>query len=171
MPEISRLPALEEMTSRLLRYVLSAGDFSEAASYIGSIKRCRARVTIKGLLTAAVVTYCRPFTQNDTSEVIGLISTVPTKPLRPVLEKYSSLHEKLITIRNKGIAHTSQQWRPYSYRQNERGASAICGLHYDVLSEGIALEEFEVLCTELKRACEVQVHRIDSAIRAKKSSA
>jgi hypothetical protein len=64
------LPRRQRLEAQLYRARLSSDDFTEASEYLSKFSATGDDVVKRGLLTAAIVSYCRPFTKNDGARVV-----------------------------------------------------------------------------------------------------
>jgi hypothetical protein len=55
----------EVIEKQLYRARISFNDFEEAISFLAALKSTRKDITRKALLTAAVISYARPFLDNE----------------------------------------------------------------------------------------------------------
>ncbi len=112
---MSTVAKLEKLQAQAARYILSSNDFEEALSYLNAKPPEDTVVIRRALLTAAIVAYARPFTNNEKGSSAEVTATVSLK-LNNILSKDElEQHKHLIEMRNLAIAHSTSELRPVLY--------------------------------------------------------
>ena len=107
----------------------------------------------RALITAAIIAYVRPFSRNyDHPEAVGHLEV----PLDSLTEEEHKLHNKLMTIRDKAIAHSDFEMNPVRLIMCDDGGDVTQHRMYDPLSESPEISRIDSLAkkvgTEIRRA-------------------
>jgi hypothetical protein len=146
-------PTQQQVRAQFSRLHISQSDFKEADSYLRSFDPQVSEIARRALVVAAIVVYARPFTNNDASSESRATSKVSASLLRKLTDAERNLHDRLLTLRNRAVAHSSYATRPIATIAVLDGGYAVESTHFDVLSEDIDVPLFQVLCDKLYWAC------------------
>lgn len=114
---VSYTSNMEEIKRTLRRLILTTTDLSQAQKFVELILRnelykeadADSKTMNRGLQTAAIVSYSRPFSNNyDFEHTSGQLSI---EHLEELSEDELKLHEHIIRLRNKAFAHTDSDVR------------------------------------------------------------
>lgn len=136
---------LDQLNKRFSRLYITNRDLHECLNYLGTIKLLKSEDVIKrGLLTAAVVCYVRPWSGNNQHERANNKPEIPLKKiLNPLL---LTVHEHICKVRHKAIAHSDFDWNTCSWSATlDKGGYATSGLFYDLLDGNLDLGQFYTL--------------------------
>lgn len=100
---------VDRLNKSFSRLYITNRDLHECITYLGNIKLFEPGDVIKrGLLTAAVVCYVRPWSGNkDHNRALKQ----PDIPLKKILSpEMHKLHKNVCRIRNKAAAHSDFEW-------------------------------------------------------------
>lgn len=150
MPKPPQLPFLR---AKLHRARLSSDDFTEASGYIAKFEETQDDVLKRGLLTAAVICYCRPFAHSR-----GGASQHATSQLNVRLQKLFKpqelkLHMTLLSLRNEVVAHTEYSRKPVKRLKGSESGFTMSGKLFDLLAEPIDMSLFRAMCSALQGHC------------------
>ncbi len=132
------------------RAYISMHDMEKCIEYLQCAKSALANndfAAARGLITAAIVSYARPFSGNEDHP-----SAVPKPSFRSkqLTSQERELHNRVITLRNEAIAHSDATMNPVKadiYSHNGYVASSRL---YDPLNEISLLPRFELLANKAK---------------------
>ena len=99
---------------------------ASAASIAGQMEVCR------GLITAGIVAYARPFSENNDHP-----STTSSPPFstRYLTDDERLLHQKMLTLRNKAVAHSDAEYNVTNVAANFSNGFIFSAKFYDPLDE------------------------------------
>src|SRR6267142_2527346 len=91
---------------QLNRYTIGCGDFSKALEYLKASKNYQPNTIIyEALLFAGIVTYFKPFSENERSNLTDVTSKISIEELMNLSDSENKLHERCKTLRNKAVVH------------------------------------------------------------------
>ncbi len=155
---------LQTFDAQLNRARLSSDDFEEASQYISRANDVQDDVLRRGLLTAAIVSYSRPFTSNSGGAAKHATSQLRV-PLRGLFTKEEQqFHKKLLALRNEVVAHTDYDRKPVKRLQGTAAGFAMNGKLFDLLSEQLDLNLFREMCGALKGRCFTKMMELNKEI-------
>ena len=135
------------------RYSISLGDFEKAQQYICAAKKHgRASIEYEALILAAIVSYCCPFSSNETSKLAKAQSRLCIKDFGYLTDLQKDLHKKCKKLRNKAIAHSEFKFNPTGIKQKKL-KQVIVSRPFSLLNENLDLEIFEKLLTHFVVLC------------------
>lgn len=147
-------------SSKSLRYAaqlnrarLSSDDFAEALDYLSRVSGTQDDVVRRALLTAAIVAYARPFTNNAKSSTEDATSRLSVSPNKVFVPAELKLHERLMSLRNEVVAHTEYERKPVKRLEGTNAGFTMSGRLFDLLSEPIDTGLFSAMCETLKGHC------------------
>ena len=160
-----------KLNAQFSRTRISKWDFEEAESYLQALRARRLPVLRQALLVAAVVSYCRPFTQNE-----GPIEARATPQLSVGLSKLFSsaekeLHERLLTLRHQALAHSSYTRRPVGRVSGSSRGFVMARRPFDILSEQLDTKLFSTLCVKLIEHCENKLFELNRELVRREGAA
>lgn len=113
-------PTVQQFRAQLHRARLSSDDFAEAADYLAVISTAADDVHRRALLTAAVVAYARPFTNNSSGVEVNATPQLSVRLSKLFSQQEQQLHDELLALRNEVVAHTEYKRKPVKRIQGER---------------------------------------------------
>lgn len=122
---------MEEKKRRFRRWKLSAIDLGQAYSWVDYMlenelhleKGTEERKVGRGLQTAVIVTYCRPFSRNFERDHTA--ATLDDSFLDVYSERERAFHSRLIDLRNQIFAHTDSEARDLKISTSELAGQTI----------------------------------------------
>lgn len=162
---------IARLRAQLARFHLSSNDFEEALSYLYAKPASDAAVIRRALLTAAIVAYARPFSQNEPGASSGATSTVALKPRKLLSPDQLVLHERLLEMRNRAIAHSESEVRPVFHVAWEPPAHLVGHQVFDPLTQPIDRPLFASMCETLHAECSSSVSRLSAKIHELENAA
>ncbi|MCP5283743.1 MAG: hypothetical protein H6933_02470 [Burkholderiaceae bacterium] len=145
---------LEKLEAQLHRTHISQRDFEEAMSYLWQIQFNVQEETRRGLLTAAVVAYGRPFIGTNRRSSKKATPTVKDQILKSLETEEAVLHQQVLGVRNRAVAHSEYELRPVRYAGNDgHGGFALSEERFDLLQQGIDVEMLHEVCRKLSVEC------------------
>lgn len=141
------------------RYALAANDMQEVQQYLQAYHRVKQLMNVdnmdviamacQGILSAAIVAYCRPFLRSDSAGfATPRVDGAELKSVHFLLD----LHDLLLKKRNKFIAHAD-----WSARKAEVAIEGDRDIQMAVtvpdVFEGIDLKKFLILATGVFHEC------------------
>lgn len=129
---------------------------ASAANIAGQMEVCR------GLITAGIVSYARPFSENKDHP-----DTTSTPPFstRYLTDNERLLHQKMLTLRNKAIAHSDAEYNVTNDAANFSNAFMFSAKFYDPLDEASNLAAMQALAHTAKHLL------VDSAFKSSRAIA
>jgi hypothetical protein len=126
-------------------------DFRDCNKFLDEFNKTEDDILKEALLVAALVSYCRPFSENkENDKIIKKISLeVVTRPLEA---HEIRLHKKLITIRNKAIAHSDIDKKPTGSTVQNKVLVQASKL-YNILAEDLDINEISNLSKKMISIC------------------
>jgi hypothetical protein len=109
------------------------------------------------LLLAAVVFYARPFSNNEREKDAQLTPRLADS-LVPFKDAELKLHERILLLRNKAVAHGESAFNPVQFTppidagDGER-AFGTWSAPWHILPERLDLDEFERIADKMHRQC------------------
>ena len=150
MPTVIKI---EKLKAQVARYILSSNDFEEALSYLYAKPPEDAVVIRRALLTAAIVAYARPFTNNEKGSSDKATATVSLKLSNILSKDEPAQHEDLIKMRNLAIAHSTSELRPVVCNHLDPPTYLVGHQVFDPLAQAIDRCLFSSACNKLYQAC------------------
>jgi hypothetical protein len=133
------------------RYSIAIHDFEKAIEFLDESEKNIGNCTIyESLLISAVISYFRPFTENEKDKESNAISKININAFSALTEADMSTHNKCKEIRNKALAHSEWSKYPTRVRQDE---TVIRSRFYSILSEDILWLELRNLANKLLNQC------------------
>jgi hypothetical protein len=150
------------MEKQFNRARISAKDFEEAASYLAAYENDLAEPIMRSLLTSAVIAYARPFTDNQASP--NATNMVAGNPKVILGNSGYKLHELVLEYRHQAIAHSSYEKNPTRATEYRKTGFAISSRFFDILSQGIEVNKFNVIADKMQKHCENKMFELSRAI-------
>jgi hypothetical protein len=109
------------MSKEMLNRLTSASlDLKNTIKFLEALSEHEYSSTAyEALLISAIIYYARPFSSNEKKDSTHPSeSRVPEEVLSELLEEEIALHEKIITLRNKAVAHAEWSYHPTGVTDN-----------------------------------------------------
>lgn len=143
---------------RFRRTHLSSLDFEQAERFIKAAQQHPVTsAEYEALLLAAIISYARPFSGNERDRDAAAASSLA--PELVALEAGDrELHDHIIALRNKAVAHAESTYNPMEFIGMQRllGGSrgvAIATKPWQVGKENLDLNAFGRIALEMQQAC------------------
>ncbi len=140
-------------TAQLNRARLSSDDFEEASQYLSKADDAQDDILRRALLTAAIVSYSRPFTSNSGGATKLATSQLSVSLSSLFTSEEQQLHEKVLSLRNEVVAHTDYDRKPVKRLEGSTAGFTMSGKLFDLLSEQLDLKMLCMMCGALKGHC------------------
>jgi hypothetical protein len=154
------VPDTLKLEAQFNRASISRKDFAEAEGYLRAYGDELSETLRRALLVAAIVAYARPFTSND-SGIKGIASARLTgNPKRILSSEEFRLHEQILGLRNKAVAHADYDRKPTWFIERLVTGFRTKSKPFDVLSETIPIDTFLAMCTKMWSHCTGRLQRL-----------
>jgi hypothetical protein len=137
---------------------LSSLDFEQAERFIKAAQQHPvASAEHDALLLSAIISYARPFSGNERDRNAAAASSLA--PELVVLEAGDrELHDRIIALRNKAVAHAESKYNPMEFvgiRRSLRGSRgvALTTKPWQVGEENLDLNAFGRIALKMHQAC------------------
>lgn len=141
------------------RTQISRDDFARALRFIKTARPYdTASTEYEALLIAAVISYARPFSNNERDKNAQAAPRLSPN-LIPFKGKQRKLHERVIVLRNKAVAHGEFAFNPvhavppFVAGEGDR-ILGTWSQRWHIGSERLNLDEFEHIAAEMHQQCE-----------------
>jgi hypothetical protein len=115
--------------------VVAAGNFAQD------------QTLLRALITAAIVSYARPFSGNQDHEKA---TATPPDVLRRLTAEERKLHDTLCEIRNQAIAHSDFTMNPVGSVEYHSTGVSLTSRMYDPLSESLDIHAMQALAEKMR---------------------
>lgn len=133
------------------RWSISVRDFEKAVAYADEAqKHSTATLTHEALALAAIVAYCRPFSQNEKDTNAQALSRIKIEHFTPISANERDSHEGWIALRNQALAHSEFSRNPT--RLNP-ASGVISSQPFSLLLHAPDMAELAVLAQRLANEC------------------
>ncbi len=156
--------AVQRLNARLSRTRIALWDFEEASSYLSALSGRRTEVVKRALLFSAVVSYCRPFTQNELHSESRATSQLSVSLTKLYTEEELELHHAVLSLRHEALAHSAYLRRPVGRVQGNSRGFTMAGRPFDILSQGIPARTLLGMCKKQETHCEHKLYEINHQI-------
>ena len=141
---------------------ISEKDFKEAEEYLKALTRTRRLTVQRALLLAAIIAYCRPFTQNEKRPESKATSQVPINPQKVLDPQEYDLHLRLLDLRNQALAHSEFSRKPTGRVMATSSGFLTSSKPFDVLSERIDRTMLKRMSKKLALHCSAKMFELNS---------
>jgi hypothetical protein len=135
----------------------TAGNFAEAAkNYLPSA------IEYEALVEAAVIRYARPFSSNE-QRGRGKADARLSVNVEQILTSKADmdLHKRVITLRNKMVAHAESEFYPTTLLDpvgtSRASGFAVASKRWHILSENLDLDALARIADVMRRSCNNQM--------------
>jgi hypothetical protein len=140
----------EHLHDQFNRLHISQRDLGECSEYL-AVYDTTVDAAQQAVLVGAVVAYARPFLKNETGG--RSTPTVPARLLTCLTAPERQLHGRIITLRNKAVAHSDFDWKAVRM-YGQPGGYTTQSRMFDVRSElWNDIPSFIVMAAELRAEC------------------
>lgn len=139
------------MEKDFCRATISERDFEEAEGYLVEYPDSSSAMAQKAFLVAAVIAYGRPFTKNERNSNSKASARVPLINDHLLTDQEKHMHESLLRLRNKAIAHSEFEYNPVSLGEVVINGISFKVDSFEILNAGIDIHAFLVLCRKRKK--------------------
>lgn len=141
----------EPVTAKFNRVNLSKLDFHEASLYLEVLNSDGMHPTVqRAVLCASIVAYARPFRKNRGGQQAAETLALPEAFLSDAEQE---LHDKLLMLRDRGIAHSDFDLKPTGHIPLGRPGVMTWSLPFNPLYQQIDITSFRALVAKLKGHC------------------
>jgi hypothetical protein len=153
---------------RFHRTHISEEDFEDALEFIStSRKYFNGSPEYSALLIAAIIAYARPFSRNEQGKIPPIDSRLDAE-LVPFLGSRRELHDRIISARNKAVAHAEgvnypvEQVPPSTTEKpSETTYLVVTGTRWHVCKDlNPDLDEFESIAKEMRDVCASELYKM-----------
>jgi hypothetical protein len=146
-----------DITRRFNRAHISRRDFKKAVGFIeAAMTHDLVSVEYEALMISAIVNYARPFSGNERGKAPASDSVLVVD-VKQLLGEDSALHDRIVTMRNKAVAHSEFGKYPVQImavpEPNSDAGFAASSQSWHVLNERIDLEAFKRIAEALHKKC------------------
>lgn len=143
----------DDLESRFNRVNMSAKDFEEAHSYLAKFDPDLPMVLQRALLTAAVVAYTRPFKKRRGARDGAASARLPIDIGALLDGPQNALHEEIIDLRDRGVAHSDFSLKPSRRVARQDIAIMAWSKPFDILGELVDVKAFRDLAWAMQCHC------------------
>jgi hypothetical protein len=161
----------DELESQFNRVNISSKDFEEAHMYLVELRADLPMVLQRALLTAAVVAYARPFKNSRGSREGSASARLPIDVGTLLGVEEIALHERIIDLRDRGVAHSDFSMKPTRRVARQDAAIMAWSKPFDVLSELIDVQAFRDLVWSMHCHCVNAIFVLGKQLRDQSTTA
>jgi hypothetical protein len=144
---------LSQLKRQLNRVVLSSEDFQEARGYFAESGGSQHQLIQRGLLTAAIVAYVRPFVPARTEASEKMTSQLKVKLREVFTPDEITQHKSLLGLRHEVVAHTGYGLKPVSRFEGTVSHFSVDVHHFDLLEQSVDTGRAARMCEKLQAYC------------------
>jgi hypothetical protein len=106
--------SLDLLSKKNVRLAISEKDMGRAVDFFIAAQKCvPTEIAFEALVIAGLIYYCRPFSSNEKNKSAAADSSIQkVEILKDLSDSELNLHNKLINLRNKAIAHSESEIYP-----------------------------------------------------------
>jgi len=161
----------DDLESRFNRVNMSAKDFEEAHSYLAEFRSDLPMVLQRALLTAAVVAYARPFKNSRGGREGSASAKLPIDIGTLLSMEHIALHERIVDLRDRGIAHSDFSLKPTRRVARQDTAIMAWSKPFDILGELVDVKAFRDLAWAMHCHCVNAIFTLGKALGAQSTPA
>jgi hypothetical protein len=144
-----------ELTRHLLRAKISREEFEQAMQFLQKYEEVNHEECVlrRALLVGAVVAYGRPFSRNERAAdapASSRLSATPNEILTNETER--DLHEQVLSIRNKAVAHAEWSKYPVGLIRSEPDGFLLQSMPFEILGT-LNVDVFRRIAQRMERYC------------------
>ena len=161
-------------SKQLHRAVVSARDFRKAASFLAAAHSTTGmRTDWEACVLMAIICYARPFSRNERGKAPA-DPTLSGVNVGAIVGVDRTLHDRILTLRNKAVAHAESRFYPVKLvpPDPEDVAIGLTALSFDdsgtwhVHTEIIDYVTFAAMTDRMLRACYSRVCELEPIVAA-----
>lgn len=168
MDESENQVDLLQIYKQVHRIRISIKDLDECIEYTKEMTHASSTIARRALLTAAIVSYVRPFSGNSNHEMAA--SQPKFSVSKSLTASERELHERICKIRDTSIAHSDFEMNQVQAEQFYHNGLALKTNFYDPLSELLNSEQIWSLANKVKHLLAMKMHELSSKVGGEKSS-
>jgi hypothetical protein len=134
------------------RTFISKVDMERCISFAIAAASQTEAVIQRGLVTAAIISYARPFSENRSHD--KAVSKIKFRNIG-FTEEELKLHKKICNLRNKAIAHSDYEMNLAEAKEYRPTGYSVMSRIYDPLNELQIVGEIQNLAEKVKSALEI----------------
>ncbi len=132
------------------RLSIAVFDFEKSITYAEeAMRHLSSELAHEALLLAAIICYCRPFSQNEKHMDSSAISQLKIEDFLPLNTTEYELHEHCRNLRNKALAHSEYTFNPT--RLNPKGI--IQSRPFSLMHDAPTITDLIALARKLADEC------------------
>lgn len=159
---------MKGVTAIFHRAMLSRRDFRQSASFLREIRPERTRIEIDAFLTAAVISYARPFSRNERDPQPLAENRLDISPESVLSAKELATHNQVILLRNKAIAHAEFATDPVRLLDAQLDGMSLHGPYFELRNQSIDIPAFLSAAERMRAECTNLMYRLkDEAARTR----
>src|SRR5258706_5873576 len=150
---------MDTLNAEFNRWSISKHDFEEAHEYLEAFSTGMDSLIQRALLSSAIVAYGRPFKRNDGYPKAVRYISLPANFFDTTSQE---LHDKIIELRDRGIAHSDFDRKPTARVPSMNPGVMTWSKPFNPLSEGISIEKFKNMSWRLHMHCFDEMSRLNN---------
>ncbi len=150
---------MDKLSAEFNRWTLSRRDFEEAQSYLNAFNSSMDPIVQRALLSAAIIAYARPFSHHHAHPKAEQKIKLPADFFDA---ESLDLHERVLTLRNKCIAHSDYDRKPTARIPIDSTGVMTRTKPFNPLYEGIDIVSFRDLNKRMELHCWDQTMRLNN---------
>ena len=162
--QLFRGGAMVEAERQYNRVTLSERDFRQAEAFLAAYDTGLPNVQQEALLLAAVVCYARPFTSNEKKADAKAVCRLPVDPESFLSADQMSLHNRLMTLRHKAVAHAEFDLDPVELLEVYPDGMSTRGPYFDILQQELDISLFQTVAEAMFCRCRDLRHRLKDEV-------
>jgi hypothetical protein len=146
------------------RVFISVKDMERAVEFAATAasgKFAQDHTVQRALITAAIVSYARPFSGNEDHE---RATATPPDILKHLITEEHKLHDKLCELRNQALAHSDFELNPVRPAAYQGTGFLVASRTYDPLEEGLNVREIHALAEKVKSLLRAKLHQLSAVV-------
>jgi hypothetical protein len=150
---------MRELHPTPYRTHISAHDFETAGSFIQAAKNYPpSAIEYEALVECAVIRYARPLSSNERRGSGKADARLSVNVQQILLSQGDvDLHNRIITLRNKMVAHAESEFYPTTLLDpvgtSRASGFAVASTRWHILGENLDLDAFARIAEAMRRAC------------------
>lgn len=154
-----------ELERQFVRVYISGKDFEQCVEYAAFAEAATEETVRRGLITASIISYARPFSANESHE-----KAIPKPPVsvdKHLTSEELLLHNRLCNIRNQAVAHSDFGMNPARLVEVIGRGHLVSSRLYDPMVEFSNIGKIRALADKMKKAMlnkEFELSRLISEI-------
>ena len=151
----------ERLKKQFCRARISLNDFEQAIEFLAALESAATDVPRRSLLTSAVIAYSRPFSNNEPSENAHATSRMHGNPRSLFTPEHMLLHEDVLNLRNKAIAHAQWSEYPGALRRSRPNGFVLQARFFDILAKQLETHHFRDIAQLMRDHCRKEIFELN----------